>query len=503
MGTTTLQKVSLLSFNGIDDKIDVKYNRELNGNSFTVEAWAMSRQTPDMERSVLTSRPASYRWGYMLYQAPAFGKWEFWLLDKVGQYLKLRGDTVQVGVWTHLAGTYDATSRTARFYVNGNLARWSLDGREVDHLILDYTPQATLGPAHGEGSTNLMRIGSGSTESGHCSGGNFFFNGYIDEVRVWDKARSQPEIQADMKRRLTGQEANLVGYWRLTNVTGGKVSDLSKSKLEGNVCNSNTRQEMVELPEGLGEETNLQPNPDPKPKPDPKPDSNTNQGESSKWPFPLANQEDLAKLLLWLYSQNRRDFRYSYLYQINLQFADLRFCDFSFSYLCAANFAAANLAACNFGYAYLPYAYLGYAYLGYSYLAYTYLYKANLNYANLNYADLSFAYLVEANLAGANLMAVNLGYADLCHAYLGYAYLGYANLSHADLRYADLSHADLSNADLSDADLTGANLTGANLTGTKLDRAKLDGAIFNNVIINEAFISSIATCPVPELVACS
>jgi uncharacterized protein YjbI with pentapeptide repeats len=225
----------------------------------------------------------------------------------------------------------------------------------------------------------------------------------------------------------------------------------------------------------------------------------TPPGSVHDWPFPVANQEDLAKLLLWLYSQHRRDFRYSYLYQINLQFADLRFCDFSFSYLCAVNFAAANLAACNFGYAYLPYAYLGYAYLGYSYLAYTYLYKANLNYANLNYADLSFAYLVEANLAGANLTAVNLGYADLCHAYLGYANLSHAHLSHAYLRYADLSNADLSHADLSDADLTGANLMGANLTGAKLDRAKLDGAILQGAILPSQDENSTAPVAQPAL----
>lgn len=62
---TINSQASVLHFNGIDDKIDVQYNTELNPQSFTIEAWAKSEQTPDMDRSVLTSRPASYRWGYI------------------------------------------------------------------------------------------------------------------------------------------------------------------------------------------------------------------------------------------------------------------------------------------------------------------------------------------------------------------------------------------------------------------------------------------------------
>ncbi len=110
MNTLNTQ-TSVLYFNGIDDKIDVQYNTELNPQSFTIEDWAKSEQTPDIDRSVLTLIPASYRWGYMFYRAPAFGKWKFWILARVGQYLKLRGEQVQLGVWTHLVGIYDAASR--------------------------------------------------------------------------------------------------------------------------------------------------------------------------------------------------------------------------------------------------------------------------------------------------------------------------------------------------------------------------------------------------------
>ena len=38
------------------------------------------------------------------------------------------------------------------------------------------------------------------------------YAGTLDEVRVWNVARSQSEIQRDMGRRLAGTEPNLVAY---------------------------------------------------------------------------------------------------------------------------------------------------------------------------------------------------------------------------------------------------------------------------------------------------
>jgi hypothetical protein len=74
----------------------------------TIEAWAYSRTSnTGIERSVLTSRPDSYRWGYMFYQSCYQDNWELWLLPPNGDYQKIRGPKVQANVWTHLAATYD------------------------------------------------------------------------------------------------------------------------------------------------------------------------------------------------------------------------------------------------------------------------------------------------------------------------------------------------------------------------------------------------------------
>jgi hypothetical protein len=77
--------------------------------------------------------------------------------------------------WTHLAGTYDGAY--LRLYVNGVLAR--------------SVPRT--GPIFA--STGPLRIGGSSIVT---PWGNQYFAGRIDEVRIYGRALSTEEIQADM-----------------------------------------------------------------------------------------------------------------------------------------------------------------------------------------------------------------------------------------------------------------------------------------------------------------
>ena len=80
-----------------------------------------------------------------------------------------------MGQWQHLAATFDGT--TARYYVNG----------------LEVASRAVSGSV---GNANTWRIGAyGSTPGG-------FFDGVIDEIRVYDRALALAEIQADRDQPL-------------------------------------------------------------------------------------------------------------------------------------------------------------------------------------------------------------------------------------------------------------------------------------------------------------
>src|SRR5262249_13940540 len=80
-----------------------------------------------------------------------------------------------VGVWTHLAATYDYSSRTMTFYVNGQAAG-----------------VATTAPAPGLVNQTVSELTIGNNLYGDS------FKGLIDDVRIYNRALTPPEIRADM-----------------------------------------------------------------------------------------------------------------------------------------------------------------------------------------------------------------------------------------------------------------------------------------------------------------
>jgi len=95
-----------------------------------------------------------------------------------GQPLDARGTAaLALNTWSHLAATYDGT--TLRLYVNGALA----GSRAVASPLIT--------------STGVLRIG-GNNVWGE------WFAGLIDEVRLYNKALSATEIQADMAAPING-----------------------------------------------------------------------------------------------------------------------------------------------------------------------------------------------------------------------------------------------------------------------------------------------------------
>jgi hypothetical protein len=115
----------------------------------------------------------------------------------------VRGASLVESNWVHVAATYASASGLFQFFTNGVLA--SAETIPGGPLLRQ---------------TDLpLNIGGQA-----ISYGPEFAAGYMDEVRIWNKARTQAEIAGSMSCRLTGTEANLVGYW---NFDDGTAKDLS------------------------------------------------------------------------------------------------------------------------------------------------------------------------------------------------------------------------------------------------------------------------------------
>ena len=86
-----------------------------------------------------------------------------------------------VGQWVQLAGTYDSSTGKASLYVNGELIGTETSGGEI-RIDQESLERPLVIGAEINGS-NIREVANG-------------FNGYVDEVRIYDRALSDDEIRA-------------------------------------------------------------------------------------------------------------------------------------------------------------------------------------------------------------------------------------------------------------------------------------------------------------------
>lgn len=103
--------------------------------------------------------------------------------------------TLLSGVWWHLAVVWDASESSAEFFVNG----------------------VSIGTDTGS-QTSIFNSTSAFT-IGKQAGASEYFDGAVEEVRIYDDLRTQAEILDNMLTEIDGSTTNLQGYWRF-NATG-------------------------------------------------------------------------------------------------------------------------------------------------------------------------------------------------------------------------------------------------------------------------------------------
>jgi hypothetical protein len=168
-----------LTFNGTNSWVTVADNALLHlTTGMTVEAWVKPATAgTDWTAAVIKERGTTGL-AYALYATDGAAKPPAGYVNKSGtDYHATAASTLSLNAWTHLAVTYDGT--TIRLYVNGS----QVATKAVSGII--------------NSSAAPLRFGGDSVWGE-------YFNGLIDEVRVYNRALAATEVQTDMNTPVGG-----------------------------------------------------------------------------------------------------------------------------------------------------------------------------------------------------------------------------------------------------------------------------------------------------------
>ena len=154
-------------------------------SAITIEFWINLDNYTGYDAYVMKANAGSWTNGYGMVSSGS-GQ-QLYFIPQGWSNIHNTGYTLPLGQWTHVAGTYDGT--TSKVYINGALV----------------STKSMSGPI----PVNNIPLGIG----GDVGVPYYGTDGRMDEVRIWNRALSLSEIQANMDCELPGGVANLVANY--------------------------------------------------------------------------------------------------------------------------------------------------------------------------------------------------------------------------------------------------------------------------------------------------
>ena len=173
---TTGKYGKALSFNGTNSYVDLGNPSSLQTTgSMSWSAWVYATGNP-LDDGQIVARSNNAGWQFKT--TPDTGKRTFGVMvsgSSTSITQRYSKTVVALNTWYHVAGVYNAAAKTLDIYVNGVLDNGALSGTVPSS---QYVPN--------------LNVTIGKRSSG------FSFNGIIDNVRVYTRALSVSDVQADM-----------------------------------------------------------------------------------------------------------------------------------------------------------------------------------------------------------------------------------------------------------------------------------------------------------------
>lgn len=182
----------VLDFDGMNDYVLVPDDDRLDPNHLTFEAWLRPTDLSDFPQ-VINHSNDQMGWYVQLFNN---GTVWFDLGNNSTQIAHTTKSLIKTDEWQHLAISYDGGQ--AKFFINGILE----ETIPLNAPVTNYTGDLILGRW---GQSNIQ-----------------FYEGQMDEVRIWNIARTEQEILTNYSIEIDCTESNLVAYYQFNQGVAGR-----------------------------------------------------------------------------------------------------------------------------------------------------------------------------------------------------------------------------------------------------------------------------------------
>ena len=154
-----------LNFDGNDDYIDTRNDWSWSlSSSFTMTAWVKSTEVSGNTNNIISKSSYEYTF-YKNGNTIGFNYWN----TAGGDVIRMSGTVADTNLWHFAVASYDGSTTTGKFFIDGILV--STDSSNTG-ILMDRTETTKIGKGYNWGQ------------------GDGYFNGIIDEVKIYNKAKT-------------------------------------------------------------------------------------------------------------------------------------------------------------------------------------------------------------------------------------------------------------------------------------------------------------------------